>query len=198
MSRPELVTDALDPRPPGLGGQVPDDPGEIRFAKVRVTAQRWQEHASAAHARSGGGNASDLQDYVLAKRLPGANSSVPHHHRCVEPARPEQQETAGLRPDMHIPSIGSQGQGRLQTEFSEGSRQTRHPKIESVISNVKKSGIRTKTAKGKKTIYYSRSDPRGHEVRPMSGRRSFTLYFRPSRLSGKSTICGGVFPTISE
>jgi hypothetical protein len=165
-AEPHFVTTPWIPRPPGLVGQVPDHPGEIRFAKdvlrrkggLIMLVPLTREAAEEMHRTR--------QDYVLATRLPGQVLLVLYHHTWWSPHDPEQPRNPDYVPTRKFRLEVHGALGRLHTEFTEGFDKPGVLKMWSV--SVKKWSAYNKCDQREKTIYDHRSDPRGYEVRPMS------------------------------
>jgi hypothetical protein len=106
-------------RPPGLVEEVPERPGEVRFAK----AQMWRNDRVIMLVPLSREVAEEMhrtyQDYVLATRLPEGNPLVLRHHTGLSPHDPEQPRNPDYVPrrDFCLEMYGSLG--RLQATFDE-------------------------------------------------------------------------------
>jgi hypothetical protein len=172
-AEPHFVTKPWIPRPPGVVGQMPDDPGEIRFAKdalrrkggLIMLVPLTRETAEEMHRTR--------QDYVLATRLPGQSLLVLYHQTGWSPHDPEQPRNPNYVPTREFRLEVYGNLGRLQTRFTEGFDKPGFLGLRSVsifdrAITHKEWHAYNECDQREKSIYDHRIDPRGHEVRPMS------------------------------
>jgi hypothetical protein len=106
-------------RPPDLVEEVPERPGEVRFAKselwrngrVIMLVPLTREAAEEMHRTR--------QDYVLTTRLPGGNLLVLRHRTGWSPHDPEQPRNPDYVPGREFRLQVYGALGRLQTRFDE-------------------------------------------------------------------------------
>jgi hypothetical protein len=98
-AEPRFVTTPWISRPQGLIGDVPERPGEVRFAK----AEMWRRDRVILLVPLARETAEELhrsrQEYVLATRLPGGNLLTLRHDTGWSPHDPEQP-----RNPKHVPA----------------------------------------------------------------------------------------------
>jgi hypothetical protein len=120
-AEPHFMTTPWISRPPGLVEEVPERPGDVRFAKAEMSRNGRvimliplaREAAAELHGTR--------QDYVLATRLPRGNLLVLRHRTGWSPHNPEQPRNPDYVPrrEFLLEVYGSLG--RLQTTFNEDS-----------------------------------------------------------------------------
>jgi hypothetical protein len=116
---PRFATAPWVSRPPGLLGDPPEGPGEVRFAEYRLwrngclvlLVPLTREAAEEKHRT--------YQDYVLATRLEEENLFVLHHHTGWSPHNPEQPTNPDYVPtrEFRLEAYGSVG--RMYARFTE-------------------------------------------------------------------------------
>jgi hypothetical protein len=172
-AEPHFVTTPWIARPAGLVGQVPDHPNEVRFAKdalrrkggLIMLVPLTREVAEEMHRTR--------QDYVLATRLPGQTLLVLYHHTGWSPHDPEQPRNPNYVPTRNFRLEAYGALGRLQTHFTErfdkpGVLELRSVDVTEGPIRYKDWSAHNNCDQREKSIYDRRSNPRGHELRPMS------------------------------
>jgi hypothetical protein len=160
-------------RPPGLVQEVPEQPGEVRFAesavwrkgRVVLLVALTREEAEEKHRTR--------QDYVLATRLPGGNVLVLDHHTGWSPHDPfyardrDYVPTRSFRLNVHGPS------GRSQIFFEEhyynrGVVELWSVMISDHVGHNKQWQAHNDFRSRDKAIHDSRAGRRGFELRPLT------------------------------
>ena len=176
-AEPFFTTSPWIGRPPGLVQEVPEHPGEIRFAddtvwrkgRVVMLVALTRDAAEERHRTR--------QNYSLATRLPAGQLLVLHHYTSWSPHDPDPRRRSDYLPgrDFHLQVYGSMG--RLYAHFSEDREQRgvlqmasadvypHHPPPD-VHTHPKtwypKWYSRNNFKAGWKAIYDRRIDPTGH------------------------------------
>jgi hypothetical protein len=172
-AEPHFVTTPWIARPPGLVGQLPDNPGEIRFARKALSRKDGlimlvpftREAAEEMHRTR--------QAYVLATRLSRQTLLVLHHQTHWSPHDPEQSRNPDYVPTREFRLEAYGALGRLQARFTEGF--DKRGVVELLAVSVYDRTIThqewyafNKCDERKKSICDHREGQRGYELRPMS------------------------------
>lgn len=194
-AEPFFTTSPWIARPPGLVQEVPEHPGEIRFAdatvwrkgRVVMLVALTREEAEERHRTR--------QDYSLATRLPAGQLLVLRHYTGRSSHDPDPRRYSDYLPirDFYLQVYGSVG--RLWAHFREDSEQRGVLQMESadVYPHHRPPATRVppKTwfpkwyarndfAEGCKVIYDRRIDRHGHMPRPMTASdRSLCRFAEP-------------------